>query len=198
MLINPISVFLNNSLLSILRPYFMQGSKPLILGVVFLAITREFLLSERLFDYNTPAMLQYGRPCTPREIKYRTYDGHCNNLNQTAMGMTFKRFGRSAVKDIRKPGPGLFDPDPYVVAEKLLKSPDGTRQTADPYNIFFLAWINLNIHDWVCIPVCTTLASARLQARAHCTRTQASCHHLATDSSLPTVCSAFQNLITLS
>jgi len=149
MLINPISVFLNNSLLSILRPYFMQGSKPLILGVVFLAITREFLLSERLFDYNTPAMLQYGRPCTPREIKYRTYDGHCNNLNQTAMGMTFKRFGRSAVKDIRKPGPGLFDPDPYVVAEKLLKSPDGTRQTADPYNIFFLAWINLNIHDWV-------------------------------------------------
>jgi hypothetical protein len=162
MLINPLSVFFQNSVLSLLRPFYFQSGRPLILGVLFLAMTREFLLKERVFDYNTPAMLQYDRPCTPREIKFRTYDGHCNNLNQTGMGRSNNRFGRSAVKDPQKPDPGLFEPDPYVVAEKLLKSPDGNRQTADPYNIFFLAWININIHDWVR----TALAMPKCQANA--------------------------------
>ena len=81
-----------------LQPFFFNAVPPVILGVVYLAIVREYLFDKRILDYNTDAQLHRAEPCTSRELKYRTLDGSCNNLNRTGMGMEGLRFGRSALK----------------------------------------------------------------------------------------------------
>ena len=53
------------------------------------------------------------------EVKFRTYDGHCNGLdsNITGMGMKDHRFGRSALwTDAKTQDPGLWEPSPYLCA----------------------------------------------------------------------------------
>ena len=58
-----------------------------------------------------------GYECNATERRFRTYDGHCNNLNQTGMGMAGHPFGRSALNDSgAPPGPGFWEPSPYLCA----------------------------------------------------------------------------------
>lgn len=110
-------------LLTTLQPFYFSGGPPIVLGVLFLAITRDFLFKNRVHDYNTEAMLHYKRPepcgmycdiCTPTELRFRTYDGHCNNLNQTGMGMAHMRYGRCALRDPGRPDLDIMEPDPYL------------------------------------------------------------------------------------
>lgn len=55
-----------DKLLQIARIYYFHSLPPVILGVIYLAVTREFLINHRLEDYNTPEQLRYTRPepCT--------------------------------------------------------------------------------------------------------------------------------------
>ena len=56
--------------------------------------------------------------CDGMEVRFRTYDGHCNALasNETGMGMKGQRFGRSALWTDGRTDPGLWEPDPYECA----------------------------------------------------------------------------------
>ena len=55
------------------RIYYFHSIPPVILGVIYLAFTREFLINHRLHDYNTPEALQYTRPepCTGASLVLR-------------------------------------------------------------------------------------------------------------------------------
>lgn len=72
-----------------LQPFYFSSTPPIILGVVFLAFTRDFLFKNRVHDYNTPEALHYTDHCKPDELRFRTYDGHCNNLQQKGRMMPF-------------------------------------------------------------------------------------------------------------
>lgn len=37
----------------------------------------------------------------------------------------------------------------HRVAERLLRSKDGQRQAAAPFNMWLSSWININLHDWI-------------------------------------------------
>ena len=67
------------------------------------------------------AQLSYpedGYKCNATEHRFRTHDGHCNNLNLTGMGMAGHPFGRSALNDSSSPrSPGFWEPDPYLCAQ---------------------------------------------------------------------------------
>ena len=119
----PLNIISPAKLLRFTHPFYFHAWPPVLLGVIFLALTRDYLFKYEVHDYNTPEALNYRRPepcgeycnsCNPTELRFRTYDGHCNNLNQTGMGMKNHRFGRSAVKDPKKRDPGLLHPDPYL------------------------------------------------------------------------------------
>lgn len=61
------------------QPFYFASRRPLILGVVFLGLTREFLFTNRVHDYNTFDELYTPSSCSDAELKWRTYDGTCNN-----------------------------------------------------------------------------------------------------------------------
>ncbi|KAK9827977.1 hypothetical protein WJX81_003657 [Elliptochloris bilobata] len=140
--------------------FYFHSIPPIILGVAFLALKRDYLFKNRVFDYNTPEALHWTRPepcteycdsCNPMEVRFRTFDGHCNSLNPnlTGMGMSNHRFSHSALYPENASVPGLWEPNPYDVAEKLLKTPEGKeRATAPDFSMFLSLWINLQLHDW--------------------------------------------------
>ena len=122
----PISQLVNAGLLRVLRPFYFKSIAPAILGVIYLAIVRDHLFKDVLHDYASVEQLHYpheGYQCNATELRFRSYDGHCNNLNQTGMGMKRLPFGRSALNASETTpgppwpaGPGLWKPDPYECA----------------------------------------------------------------------------------
>ncbi|KAK9827996.1 hypothetical protein WJX81_006931 [Elliptochloris bilobata] len=134
------------------RFFYFQSFPPIILGLIFVSLTRDFLFKYRVLDFNTPEALHYANGCSATEARFRTYNGSCNwvqNETLTGMGMKDHRFGRSALWTDGKSDPGLWEPSPYLVAEKLLKSQTGARSVASGYSLFMTSWINLQIHDWL-------------------------------------------------
>jgi hypothetical protein len=123
---SPISQLVDAVLLKVLRPFYFKSLTPAILGVVYLGIVRDHLFHNDLHDYVSKADLHYpaeGYKCNATELRFRTYDGHCNNLEMTGMGMKDHNFGRSALNASEvtpgppwPTGPGLWTPDPYECA----------------------------------------------------------------------------------
>lgn len=85
--------------------------------------------------------------CTERMKAARTIDGTCNDLNNTAAGSRFYRFGRNVPLKYAHSNPGnLFKPDPRILARKLLKRKNFLEV---PWlNLFAVAWVQFMVHDW--------------------------------------------------
>ena len=117
---------LRDVVLTALRPFYLRSIAPLLLGVIYLGISRDSLYEDALHDYSSSEQLHFphdGYRCNGTELRFRTYDGHCNNLEQTGMGMKMHPFGRSALNASGTTpgppwpeGPGLWTPDPYECA----------------------------------------------------------------------------------
>lgn len=123
---SPISQLIKAELLTLLRPFYFRSIVPAILGVAYLGFVRDDLFKNVLHDYSSMEQLHHphaGYVCNATELRFRTYDGHCNNLEQTGMGMKMHPFGRSALNASETTpgppwpaGPGLWKPDPYECA----------------------------------------------------------------------------------
>lgn len=85
--------------------------------------------------------------CTDRMKTMRTIDGSCNDLNNTAAGSRFYRFGRNVPLQYAYSKPqDLLKPDPRVVARKLLQR---QKFLEVPWlNLFAVAWVQFMAHDW--------------------------------------------------
>lgn len=90
--------------------------------------------------------------CTPADYQYRTADGSCNSLSLSSMGMAETRFGKNSppsfvpASALDLPS-NLLTPDPFLVAETLLKRNQGF-QPATGINLLIPAWLQFNNHDW--------------------------------------------------
>ena len=49
-------------ILSLLRIYYFSSLPPVILGILYLIYTRDFLINNRLHDYSTADALRWKRP----------------------------------------------------------------------------------------------------------------------------------------
>ena len=76
------------------QPFYFASRRPLILGVVFLGLTREFLFTNRVHDHNTFDELYTPSSCSDAELKWRTYDGTCNNREKPGNSLSETRHHR--------------------------------------------------------------------------------------------------------
>lgn len=82
----------------------------------------------------------------PDKFPYRADDGRYNDPKNATAGSQMTFFGRNnpAVEQEDK----LMDPDPFVVATKLLERRQ-FRDTGKQFNIIATSWIQFMIHDWI-------------------------------------------------
>ncbi|KAK9825686.1 hypothetical protein WJX81_004113 [Elliptochloris bilobata] len=109
------------------RFFYFHSLPPLILGLVYMSMRRDYLFQHCVRDYSTPEALKYKDGCD---------------------SMADHRFTKAALWTDNLTDPGLWEPSPYLIAEKLLKSQTGKRNVAPDYSLFMTSWINLQIHDW--------------------------------------------------
>lgn len=85
--------------------------------------------------------------CTDKMKAARTIDGTCNDVNNTAAGSRFYRFGRNVpLKYAYNKPERLLEPDPRVLARKLLQR---KKFLEVPWlNLFAVAWVQFMVHDW--------------------------------------------------
>lgn len=84
--------------------------------------------------------------CTERMKAARTIDGTCNDLNNSAAGSRFYRFGRNVPLQYTYSDPNLLYPNPRMLARKLLQRNNFLEV---PWlNLFAVAWVQFMVHDW--------------------------------------------------
>lgn len=118
-----------------------------LIGLLTLANMRCQLFENNLFD--TYADGEWPTvECTDADIRYRSADGRCNNLDLPAMGMAGMRMGRNIQPDYSSPDEAtLLTPNPRDVSKELLTREDGIREV--PFlNYLAASWIQFMIHDW--------------------------------------------------
>lgn len=85
--------------------------------------------------------------CTQRMKAARTIDGTCNDLNNTAAGSRFYRFGRNVPLEYTYTNSTrLLSPDPRILARTLLQR---KKFLEVPWlNLLSAAWVQFMVHDW--------------------------------------------------
>ncbi|XP_078438313.1 peroxidase superfamily protein [Wolffia australiana] len=115
---------------------------PAILGAIYLALRRS--LHDKL------NLLPVGKTETaipnPVAHPFRSSDGTFTDLSKPQAGSENAFFGRNAppVDQSDK----LFDPDPFVVASKLLERRSFVG-TGKQFNVIAASWIQFMVHDWI-------------------------------------------------
>ncbi|KAJ3705414.1 hypothetical protein LUZ61_009119 [Rhynchospora tenuis] len=115
---------------------------PVPIGLVYLT-TRRTLLEK----YDLKAVGSYqGLQFHAENFPYRTGDGKYNDPKNAEAGSQYSFFGRNMNPVDQKAE--LMDPDPVVVASKLLARRD-YKDTGKQFNILAAAWIQFMVHDWM-------------------------------------------------
>lgn len=85
--------------------------------------------------------------CTEGMKAARTIDGTCNDLNNTAAGSRFYRFGRNVPLQFSySDETRLLQPNPRILARKLLQRKNFLEV---PWlNLLAVAWVQFMVHDW--------------------------------------------------
>ncbi|KAK4774469.1 hypothetical protein SAY86_009404 [Trapa natans] len=115
---------------------------PVFLGLAYLGIRRHLHQRYNLLHVGEVA----GKDYDNKEFPYRTPDGTCNHPNDHLVGSYGTFFGRSMPPSTSPYG--LMDPNPFLVASKLL----ARKQFIDngkQFNMIACSWIQFMVHDWV-------------------------------------------------
>jgi hypothetical protein len=121
---------------------------PFLIAMPTLVGLRVNMREHNLFDTETAPQPQV--PESPVDFRMqRTIDGTYNDLERPWMGMANARFGRNVpiAESFGEQPPGLYDPNPRLVSEKLLR-----RETFVPVahlNLLVPAWLQFMVHDWL-------------------------------------------------
>ncbi|XP_031372461.1 alpha-dioxygenase 2 isoform X2 [Punica granatum] len=115
---------------------------PVLLGLAYLGIRRHLHQRYNLLHVGEIT----GKDYDTKEFAYRTADGSCNHPNDHLIGSQGTFFGRNMRPSTTQYG--LLDPNPILVASKLLarkKFIDNGLQ----FNMIACSWIQFMIHEWV-------------------------------------------------
>ncbi|MQL86595.1 hypothetical protein Taro_019124 [Colocasia esculenta] len=115
---------------------------PVILGLLYLAGRRTLQESYNLLNVGKIDTTSFD----PEKYPYRTADGKYNDPKNASAGSQMTFFGRNVHPVDQKDQ--LTDPDPFVVATKLLERRNFIN-TGKQFNVIASAWIQFMIHDWV-------------------------------------------------
>ena len=118
----------------------------LLIGLVVLAVEREILFQDNLFDLET----HYENvDCGPETLTARTIDGTCNDLDNPAWGSVGIRFGRNIDPDTLPAyvsDEEILEPNPRKISREFM-----TRDEFIPVeqlNLLATGWIQFMVHDW--------------------------------------------------
>lgn len=109
-----------------------------------LARLRDTLREHNLHDTHGAGGERPRRPGPPPA--HRSYDGSGYDTRDADMGAAHTRFDRNVPLDLTFRGPGLMDPSPREVSNRLLART--AFQPATTLNVLAAAWIHFQVHDW--------------------------------------------------
>ncbi|KAI8817011.1 heme peroxidase [Fimicolochytrium jonesii] len=121
--------------------------KGMLAGLIYLSATRDSMEKNNLHDSYTAVDYPQAN-CSSAARFARSLDGTCNDLQKPAMGSVGYRFGRNVrLENVPQGNVGLFEPNPRQIGQKLLLR--DTFKPATSINLFVLAWIQFQVHDWM-------------------------------------------------
>jgi len=126
------------------------GTLGIVTGLLVLAVEREALFRNNLFDVENYPRYNHDIVCDARSLTARTEDGTCNILENPAEGSVYRRFGRNvdtAVTHGETEADTLLTPNPRDVSNSLMARNEF--KPASSLNFIAAAWIQFMIHDWV-------------------------------------------------
>lgn len=126
------------------------GTLGVIAGLLTLAVEREELFKNNLFDVEDYSRYNPNITCDARSLTARTEDGTCNILSNPAEGSVYRRFGRNVdtvVTQGETEADTLLSPNPREVSNTLMAR--GEFKPAPSLNFIAASWIQFMIHDWV-------------------------------------------------
>ena len=84
--------------------------------------------------------------CSDDDIKARTIDGTCNDLDNPSMGSVFYRFGRNVPLANATTDPNMTWPNPRTISKMLMARKKF--QPAKTLNLLSASWLQFMLHDW--------------------------------------------------
>ncbi|MBD9424354.1 peroxidase [Pseudomonas sp. PDM15] len=126
------------------------GTLGIYAGLITLALERDVLFKENLFDVDNLPAANATITCDARSQVARTEDGTCNILANPAEGSVYRRFGRNVNPNVthgETESDTLLSPNPREVSNVLMAR--GEFKPAPSLNFIAASWIQFMVHDWV-------------------------------------------------
>ncbi|VXB99095.1 Animal haem peroxidase [Pseudomonas sp. 8AS] len=126
------------------------GTLGIYAGLITLALERDVLFKNNLFDVDNLPAANASITCDARSQTARTEDGTCNILANPAEGSVYRRFGRNVDPTVthgETEADTLLSPNPREVSNLLMAR--GEFKPAPSLNFIAASWIQFMVHDWV-------------------------------------------------
>lgn len=128
--------------------YVKLGTLGIMAGLITLALEREELLKNNLFDFEKYDEYNAEIVCDDRSLTARMEDGTCNILENPSEGSVYRRFGRNVSLDAAHGETDtLLEPNPREVSNVLMARDEFKPATS--VNFIAASWIQFMVHDWV-------------------------------------------------
>ena len=124
------------------------GTLGITAGLLTLAVERNELFENNLFDFERWDEYNAEINCDERSLTARTEDGSCNNIENPAEGAVDRRFGRNVELDVAQGETGdmLLTPNPRDISNAFMGRDEF--KPAPTLNFIAAAWIQFMTHDW--------------------------------------------------
>ncbi|MEQ3764079.1 MAG: peroxidase family protein, partial [Alcanivorax sp.] len=124
------------------------GTLGITAGLLTLAVERNELFENNLFDFERWDEYNAEINCDERSLTARTEDGSCNNIENPAEGSVDRRFGRNVELDVAQGETGdmLLTPNPRDISNAIMGRDEF--KPAPTLNFIAAAWIQFMTHDW--------------------------------------------------
>lgn len=126
------------------------GTLGIYAGLITLALERDVLFKNNLFDVDNLPAANASISCDARSQVARTEDGTCNILSNPAEGSVYRRFGRNVDPSVthgETEADTLLTPNPREVSNVLMARDEF--KPAPSLNFIAASWIQFMVHDWV-------------------------------------------------
>src|SRR5690606_6192746 len=126
------------------------GTLGIYAGLITLALERDVLFKNNLFDVDNLPAANADIVCDARSQVARTEHGTCNILANPAEGSVYRRSGRNVAPSVthgETEADSLLSPNPREVSNVLMARDEF--KPAPSLNFIAASWIQFMVHDWV-------------------------------------------------